>query len=554
MLRFCGVSPIEYSSGRRRTRRLNYGGDRQANAALYRIVFSRVRHDPRTQAYYERRTQEGKTRREIIRCLKRYAAREVFNLVNTGAQHPRVIGASVRRERVWRVSETPPNTLQYRFDGPEDAPVLVLGPSLGTTWHMWDRQIPELTKQWRVFRFDLPGHGGAPAHPAASVTDLADRLLATLDALGVQRFGYAGCSHRRRRRRRARAAPPATGSPRSRCRRLAPLRHGRRVPPARGDRPHQRPRPDRPHLPRALVHPRLRRRPARDRRVGRADGPHHRPRLLHRGLRGARRLRRPCRARPRSACRPWSWSAPRTRSPGPPRPAPWSPASRTPGSPLVPGASHLAPVEQPGRRHRPARTALLHRLAGHPAVDSPPASRAPAAPATGAPAPPPRGARRRDRRRPARPEAVAGARRPVRRGDEGAPRGAGRRARGPGAGRGRRLHRRLPGASSPATPGARSGPGRASTAAPAAVSRSPRSSPAATWTSSPSTSGPPCATGSPPPRSRRCCSRPPSTAASRRRTARSQSPSGHPGGDDAPGVSTDGAPAWTRARGGRMDP
>ncbi|MFE5405614.1 alpha/beta fold hydrolase [Streptomyces sp. NPDC056580] len=92
------------------------------------------------------------------------------------------------------MSETPPNTLQYRFDGPEDAPVLILGPSLGTTWHMWDRQIPELTKQWRVFRFDLPGHGGAPARPAPSVGELAVRLLATLDAVGVQRFGYAGCA------------------------------------------------------------------------------------------------------------------------------------------------------------------------------------------------------------------------------------------------------------------------------------------------------------------------------------------------------------------------
>jgi 3-oxoadipate enol-lactonase/4-carboxymuconolactone decarboxylase len=59
---------------------------------------------------------------------------------------------------------------------------------------MWDRQIPELTKQWRVFRFDLPGHGGAPAHPTGSVSDLAARLLATLDGLGVQRFGYAGCA------------------------------------------------------------------------------------------------------------------------------------------------------------------------------------------------------------------------------------------------------------------------------------------------------------------------------------------------------------------------
>ncbi|WP_030340421.1 IS110 family transposase [Streptomyces sp. NRRL S-1022] len=84
----CGVSPVEYSSGRRSTRRLNHGGDRQANAALHRIVFTRLRHDPRTQAYYERRTQEGKTRREIIRCLKRYAAREVFNLVRTVSSDP----------------------------------------------------------------------------------------------------------------------------------------------------------------------------------------------------------------------------------------------------------------------------------------------------------------------------------------------------------------------------------------------------------------------------------------------------------------------------------
>ncbi|MGW6549339.1 bifunctional 3-oxoadipate enol-lactonase/4-carboxymuconolactone decarboxylase PcaDC [Streptomyces sp. NPDC055051] len=92
------------------------------------------------------------------------------------------------------MSETPTNTLQYRVDGPEDAPVLVLGPSLGTTFHMWDRQIPELTRDRRVVRFDLPGHGGAPAQPFTSVAELGDRLLATLDHLGVQRFGYAGCS------------------------------------------------------------------------------------------------------------------------------------------------------------------------------------------------------------------------------------------------------------------------------------------------------------------------------------------------------------------------
>ncbi|WP_046502229.1 bifunctional 3-oxoadipate enol-lactonase/4-carboxymuconolactone decarboxylase PcaDC [Streptomyces odonnellii] len=92
------------------------------------------------------------------------------------------------------MSETMTKTLQYRMDGPEDAPVLVLGPSLGTTWHMWDRQVPELARQWRVIRYDLPGHGGAPAHPATSIPELAERLLTTLDGLGVQRFGYVGCS------------------------------------------------------------------------------------------------------------------------------------------------------------------------------------------------------------------------------------------------------------------------------------------------------------------------------------------------------------------------
>ncbi|MFD6076233.1 alpha/beta fold hydrolase [Streptomyces hydrogenans] len=92
------------------------------------------------------------------------------------------------------MSETPTNTLQYRVDGPEDAPVLVLGPSLGTTFHMWDRQIPELIRDRRVVRFDLPGHGGAPAQPFTSVAELGDRVLATLDTLGIQRFGYAGCS------------------------------------------------------------------------------------------------------------------------------------------------------------------------------------------------------------------------------------------------------------------------------------------------------------------------------------------------------------------------
>jgi 3-oxoadipate enol-lactonase/4-carboxymuconolactone decarboxylase len=83
--------------------------------------------------------------------------------------------------------------LQYRFDGPDDAQVLVLGPALGSTWHMWDRQLPALIANWRVLRYELPGHGGAPAEPASTVDNLARRLLAVLDDEGVDTFGYAGC-------------------------------------------------------------------------------------------------------------------------------------------------------------------------------------------------------------------------------------------------------------------------------------------------------------------------------------------------------------------------
>lgn len=65
----CGVSPVEASSGNTHRRRLNRGGDRQANAALYRIVLSRLRWDTRTQDYMKRRLTQGRTRREIVRCL-----------------------------------------------------------------------------------------------------------------------------------------------------------------------------------------------------------------------------------------------------------------------------------------------------------------------------------------------------------------------------------------------------------------------------------------------------------------------------------------------------
>ncbi|WP_323138234.1 MULTISPECIES: transposase [unclassified Streptomyces] len=77
----CGASPVEHSSGKSRHRRLNRGGNRQANAALYRIVLTRLRREERTQHYLERRSAEGKTKREIIRCLKRYVAREIYQYI-----------------------------------------------------------------------------------------------------------------------------------------------------------------------------------------------------------------------------------------------------------------------------------------------------------------------------------------------------------------------------------------------------------------------------------------------------------------------------------------
>jgi len=75
----CGVCPIPAGSGKTDGRhRLNRGGDRQANAAFYRIVLTRMSGDPKTKAYVARRREEGKNTAEIMRCLKRYVARETF--------------------------------------------------------------------------------------------------------------------------------------------------------------------------------------------------------------------------------------------------------------------------------------------------------------------------------------------------------------------------------------------------------------------------------------------------------------------------------------------
>jgi transposase len=74
----CGVAPLEASSGKTRRHRLNRGGNRQANNALYTIVITRMRSHTRTQSYVTRRRSEGKSTGEIVRMLKRYVAREAF--------------------------------------------------------------------------------------------------------------------------------------------------------------------------------------------------------------------------------------------------------------------------------------------------------------------------------------------------------------------------------------------------------------------------------------------------------------------------------------------
>ena len=75
----CGANPIPASSGKTNRHRLNRSGDRQGNAALHRIVVVRLRYHQPTQAYLARRLAQGKTKAEIIRCLKRYVAREIFS-------------------------------------------------------------------------------------------------------------------------------------------------------------------------------------------------------------------------------------------------------------------------------------------------------------------------------------------------------------------------------------------------------------------------------------------------------------------------------------------
>ena len=74
----CGVAPLDASSGKQQRHRYSRAGDRQANSALWRVVMTRIVYDPRTSDYIQRRMKDGLTKREAMRCLKRYIARELY--------------------------------------------------------------------------------------------------------------------------------------------------------------------------------------------------------------------------------------------------------------------------------------------------------------------------------------------------------------------------------------------------------------------------------------------------------------------------------------------
>ncbi|MBM0229001.1 3-oxoadipate enol-lactonase [Micromonospora sp. ATA51] len=91
--------------------------------------------------------------------------------------------------------------LHHRLDGPDNAPPLLLGPSLGTSLAVWEPSLPELARAHRVLRWDLPGHGGSPTHllpdsrpGATSIADLARLVLDLADHHGWPQFAYAGIS------------------------------------------------------------------------------------------------------------------------------------------------------------------------------------------------------------------------------------------------------------------------------------------------------------------------------------------------------------------------
>ena len=109
----CGAAPVPASSGKTGTRhRLNRGGNRQANHALWTIAVNRLRTDPRTQTYRNRRRAQGKTNPEIIRCLKRYIANEIHTLLTNPPPTPDPQQLRALRQQARITLQTAANHLQ----------------------------------------------------------------------------------------------------------------------------------------------------------------------------------------------------------------------------------------------------------------------------------------------------------------------------------------------------------------------------------------------------------------------------------------------------------
>ena len=95
----CGASPVQASSGQTRRHRLNRGGNRHANSALWRIATTRMRTDAATKEYVTKRQGEGKNRKEIIRCLKRHIAREIYRLLTNPPPTPNCARLRTQRQQ-----------------------------------------------------------------------------------------------------------------------------------------------------------------------------------------------------------------------------------------------------------------------------------------------------------------------------------------------------------------------------------------------------------------------------------------------------------------------
>jgi transposase len=128
LARHGGVAPLEASSGRVQRHRLDRGGNRQLNAALYRIAITQARYHPAARAYLDRKRAEGKSRREAIRCLKRQLARVVFNTLKASP--------ALTQEQRW------PTTTLFTPDpsdasrGPQKSHSLRSAVSLADNWAM----------------------------------------------------------------------------------------------------------------------------------------------------------------------------------------------------------------------------------------------------------------------------------------------------------------------------------------------------------------------------------------------------------------------------------